>query len=133
MRRILLPIMLATLLSACSGTGALKAATEVLTPSKGPEITVQAGAENTKQHLGLVSKVDESVSVKENSGSVTVKAEKRPQSLQSESVQADSITFNQLEIWPLAVAFLGGLLPTLAILFWTLPRPKWCRKEEADA
>lgn len=130
MKKLLATLWVCLALTACTATDALKLATSTLAPEKGPELTVQAGAENSKQHLGLQSKVDSSVSVEKVHGPVTVRAEKKPQALQSEAVQAENITFNQTEIWPLVIAFLSGLIPSTALLFWTLPRPKWCRKEE---
>lgn len=132
MRRLLLALGLCIALSGCTATAALKAATDVLAPTAKPELTVQAGAENVKQHLGLVARRDETVTVRENTGPVTVKAERKPQAIQSENLHADAITLNQSEPWPLLAGVLAGLLPPLALLFWTLPRPKWCRKREAN-
>ena len=56
-RSVIAGIALALALSGCSTLDAIKAVTGVVSPDK-PEITAQVGAENTKQGIGVTSKVE---------------------------------------------------------------------------
>jgi cobalamin biosynthesis Mg chelatase CobN len=56
-RSVIAGVALALALSGCSTLSAIKAVTGVVSPDK-PEITAQVGAENTKQGIGVTSKVE---------------------------------------------------------------------------
>lgn len=56
-RSVIASIALALALGGCSTLDAVKAVTGVVSPDK-PEITAQVGAENTKQGIGVTSKVE---------------------------------------------------------------------------
>lgn len=84
-----------TLLSGCSASSALTG----LIGSK-PEVTAQAGAENTKQTVGLNGKVDQSsesdTSIKDSMvGKVDSSSQKK---VSTSSISADSIKADRIEI-----------------------------------
>lgn len=56
-RSVIAGVALALALSGCSTLSAIKAVTGVVSPDK-PEITAQVGAENTKQGIGVTSKME---------------------------------------------------------------------------
>lgn len=128
-RAVVLGLFMAASLSACTAAGALKAVTSTLSPSA-PSVTAQVGAENVKQHLGVNTKKDESVSIKDNTGTVKVNTQKKPQTISTDSVVAESITFNQTEFMPLVVAFLSGLLPMLGLYVFSMYRIRAGREHD---
>lgn len=84
-----------TMLSGCSASSALTG----LIGSK-PEVTAQAGAENTKQTVGLNGKVDQSsesdTSIKDSTvGKVDSSSQKK---VSTSSISADSIKADRIEI-----------------------------------
>lgn len=95
MKRLALAVLVAASLSGCSASSALSG----LIGSK-PEITVQAGAENVKQTVGVTAKNDES-SKQENTikdsqvGKVDSSNKKK---VSTSSIQAETITADKIEI-----------------------------------
>lgn len=104
----LLAFLAITVLTGCSTAGALTG----LIGSK-PEVTAQAGAENTKQTLGINGKVDQSseveTTIKDSKvGKVDSSNGKKTSasSITAESIKADKIEIRNSESsWESAIAF----------------------------
>lgn len=128
MKRMLSVILLCLTLGGCSATSVLGTVASAISPNK-PEVTAQVGAENTKQGIGVSSKVDSSSTVKDVQGSVN--ASKQGQQVQAGLVQADSIKVTNGSPWALLGAFSIGMASVLGLVFWFVPSPLGRRKEDA--
>lgn len=126
--RLLVSALLALCLSGCAASSALDAVSAV-TGGK-PDMTAQVGAENTKQGLGVNSKVDASTTVKDVQGSVN--ASKQGQQVQAGSVQAESLKVTNGSTGGMLGAFGIGMACVLAILFWFVPSPKQLMQGKKD-
>lgn len=129
MGRMLYVILLCLTLGGCSATSALGTVASAISPNK-PEVTAQVGAENTKQGIGLSSKVDSSTTVKDVQGSVN--ASKQGQQVQAGSVQAEAIKVTNGSPGALLGAFSIGMASVLGLVFWFVPSPLSRRKEDAE-
>lgn len=128
MKRVLSVILLCLTLGGCSATSALGTVASAISPNK-PEITAQVGAENTKQGIGVSSKIDSSTTVKDVQGSVN--ASKQGQQVQAGSVQAEAIKVTNGSPGALLGAFAIGMASVLGLVFWFVPSPLSRRKEDA--
>lgn len=128
MGRMLYVLLLCLSLGGCSATSALGTVASAISPNT-PDITAQVGAENTKQGLGVNSKVDSSTTIKDVQGSVN--ASKQGQQVQAGSVQAASIKVTNGSPWALLGAFSIGMASVLGLVFWFVPSPLSRRKGDA--
>lgn len=128
MKRMLSVILLCLTLGGCSATSALGTVASAISPNK-PDVTAQVGAENTKQGIGVSSKVDSNTTVKDVQGSVN--ASKQGQQVQAGSVQADAIKVTNGSPGALLGAFAIGMASVLGLVFWFVPSPLSRRKEDA--
>lgn len=126
--RLLVSALLALCLTGCAASSALDAVSAV-TGGK-PDMTAQVGAENTKQGLGVNSKVDASTTVKDVQGSVN--ASKQGQQVQAGAVQAESVKVTNGSTGGMLGAFGIGMACVLAILFWFVPSPKQLMQGKKD-
>ena len=129
MKRMLSVILLCLTLGGCSATSALGTVASAISPNK-PEVTAQVGAENTKQGIGVSSKVDSSTTVKDVQGSVN--ASKQGQQVQAGSVQAEAIRVTNGSPGALLGAFAIGMVSVLGLVFWFVPSPLKRRKESDE-
>lgn len=129
MKRMLSVILLCLTLGGCSATSALGTVASAISPNK-PELTAQVGAENTKQGLGVNSKVDTSTTVKDVQGPVN--ASKQGQQVQAGTVQAEAIRVVNGSPGALLGAFAIGMASVLGLVFWFVPSPLKRRKESDE-
>ena len=129
MERMLYVILLCLTLGGCSATSALGTVASAISPNK-PDVTAQVGAENTKQGIGVSSKVDSSTTVKDVQGSVN--ASKQGQQVQAGSVQAEAIKVTNGSPGALLGAFSIGMASVLGLVFWFVPSPLKRRKESDE-
>ena len=129
MKRVLSVIMLCLTLGGCSATSALGTVASAISPNK-PDVTAQVGAENTKQGIGVSSKVDSSTTVKDVQGSVN--ASKQGQQVQAGAVQAEAIKVTNGSPGALLGAFAIGMASVLGLVFWFVPSPLKRRKDNAE-
>lgn len=129
MERMLSVILLCLTLGGCSATSALGTVASAISPNK-PEVTAQVGAENTKQGVGVSSKVDSSTTVKDVQGPVN--ASKQGQQVQAGSVQAEAIKVTNGSPGALLGAFAIGMASVLGLVFWFIPSPLKRRKESDE-
>lgn len=129
MKRMLSVILLCLTLGGCSATSALGTVASAISPNK-PEVTAQVGAENTKQGIGVSSKVDSSTTVKDVQGSVN--ASKQGQQVQAGSVQAEAIKVTNGSPGALLGAFAIGMASVLGLVFWFIPSPLKRRRESDE-
>ena len=129
MKRMLSVILLCLTLGGCSATSALGTVASAISPNK-PDVTAQVGAENTKQGIGVSSKVDSSTTVKDVQGSVN--ASKQEQQVQAGSVQAEAIKVTNGSPGALLGAFAIGMASVLGLVFWFVPSPLKRRKESDE-
>lgn len=126
--KLLVSAVLALCLTGCTASSALNAVS-ALTGTK-PDMTAQVGAENTKQGLGVNSKVDSSTTVKDVQGPVN--ASKQGQQVQAGAVQADTVSVTNGSTGGMLGAFGIGMACVLAILFWFVPSPKQLMRGNRD-
>lgn len=128
MRKVAAAIVLALTLSGCSTAGILSAATSALTGGSGPEVTAQVGAENTKQGIGLNTKVEstEKTTVGDVSGGSAVTQTKttKAQQVETGSVTATNMKVVTSDPYPLLISFAIGMFAVLGLIFWFIPTPK---------
>ena len=129
MKRMLSVILLCLTLGGCSATSALGTVASAISPNK-PDVTAQVGAENTKQGIGVSSKVDSSTTVRDVQGSVN--ASKQGQQVQAGSVQAEAIKVTNGSPGALLGAFVIGMASVLGLVFWFVPSPLKRRKDNAE-
>lgn len=126
-REVTASIILSLTLSGCAGVSALSAVTSAISPDK-PEITAQVGAENSKQGIGINSKVEqtEKTFVGDVSGSAKVKQSvtKKAQQVETGSITATNMTVTTTNPYPLLMSFALGLLAVLGVVMWFVPTPK---------
>lgn len=127
MKRMLSVILLCLTLGGCSATSALGTVASAISPNK-PDVTAQVGAENTKQGIGVSSKVDSSTTVKDVQGPVN--ASKQGQQVQAGPVQAGAIKVTNGSPGALLGAFAIGMASVLGLVFWFVPSPLSRRKED---
>jgi hypothetical protein len=128
-REVTASIVLSLALTGCAATSALSAVTSAISPNK-PEITAQVGAENTKQGIGVTSKVEttEKTSVGDVSGAATV-TQKTTKTSKAQQVETGSITATNMTVtttspYPLLLSFAIGMCAVLGLVFWFVPTPK---------
>lgn len=128
-REVTASLVLSLALTGCAATSALSAVTSAISPNK-PDITAQVGAENTKQGIGVTSKVEstEKTTVGDVSGSATVqqtttKTSKTGQ-IETGSVTATTVNYTTTNPVYLLLSFALGLLAVLGLVFWFVPTPK---------
>lgn len=129
MKRVLSVILLCLTLGGCSATSALGTVASAISPNK-PDVTAQVGAENTKQGIGVSSKVDSSTTMEDVQGSVN--ASKQGQQVQAGSVQAEAIKVTNGSPGALLGAFAIGMASVLGLVFWFVPSPLKRRKDNAE-
>lgn len=118
-------------LTGCSATSALTG----LVGAK-PDLTVQAGAENTKQTVGLNNKVDSSTTNKtelkdSNVGSLDTSSKKQVQSISTGTITTRELRVINNDSNSIIIAgFVGALIPMLIILFMLVR--KYRRKDKSD-
>jgi hypothetical protein len=127
MTKVIAVLGLALALTGCGTTGVLSAVTSAISPNK-PEITAQVGAENTKQGIGLNTKVESTTKteVGDVSGSAKVKQTSVKKSTQVETgpVTATNMKVISSDPYPLLVAFGIGMASVLGLVFWFVPTPR---------
>lgn len=129
MKRMLSVILLCLTLGGCSATSALGTVASAISPNK-PDVTAQVGAENTKQGIGVSSKVDSSTTVKDVQGPVN--ASKQGQQVQAGAVQASSIKVSNGSVGALLGAFGIGMASVLGLVFWFVPSPLRRGRKDAE-
>lgn len=118
-------------LTGCSATSALTG----LVGAK-PDLSVQAGAENTKQTVGLNNKVDSSTTNKtelkdSNVGSLDTSSKKQVQSISTGTITTRELRVINNDSNSIIIAgFVGALIPMLIILFMLIR--KYHRKDKSD-
>lgn len=118
-------------LTGCSATSALTG----LVGSK-PDLSVQAGAENTKQTVGLNNKVDSSTTNKtelkdSNVGSLDTSSKRQVQSISTGTITTRELRVINNDSNSIIIAgFVGALIPMLIILFMLVR--KYRRKDKSD-
>jgi len=134
-REVTAGIVLSLALSGCAATSALSAVTSAISPDK-PEITAQVGAENSKQGIGVNSKVEqtEKTSVGDVSGSAKVKQSvtKKAQQVETGSITATNMNVTTTNPYPLLMSFALGLLAVLGVVMWFVPTPKQLLARRAE-
>lgn len=130
MRHLVAGLLLAVTLTGCSATSALTG----LVGAK-PEITAQAGAENTKQTVGLNSKVDSSTTNKtdvkdSNVGSLDTSSKKQVQSISTGTIQADRLQVVNNDSYSIILAGLAGACIPLVFLVVLLVFRKLVKRKE---
>ena len=127
MREVIAALGLALTLTGCGTAGVLSAVTSAISPNK-PEITAQVGAENTKQGVGLNTKVESTTKteVGDVSGSAQVKQTSVKKSTQVETgpVTATNMKVVSSDPYPLLMAFGIGMASVLGLVFWFIPTPR---------
>lgn len=135
MIKVAASLVLALALTGCGTTGIVSAITSAVSPNK-PEITAQVGAENTKQGLGVNSKVEktEKAEVGDVSGNASVKQTTTKNSVQAQlgSVQTENMKVVTSDPYPMLLAFALGLSAVLGLVFWFVPTPRdlFSKREE---
>lgn len=132
MRKVAASIALALTLSGCSTAGVLSAATSALGGSK-PEVTAQLGAENTKQGIGLNSKVttEDKQSLGDiKAGTAVVKQQKTQKKAQAEvgAIEAQNVQIVTSDNKALLASFALGLAAVVGLVVWAARRRD--KKEE---
>lgn len=126
MTKVVAVLGLALALTGCGTAGVLSAVTGAIAPGK-PEITAQVGAENTKQGIGLNSKVESTTKteVGDVSDSATVNQTSTKKSTQVETgpVTATNMKVISSDPYPLLIAFAIGMASVLGLVFWFIPPP----------
>lgn len=130
MRHLVAGLLLAVTLTGCSATSALTG----LVGAK-PEITAQAGAENTKQTVGLNNKVDSSTTNKtdvkdSNIGSLDTSSKKQVQSISTGTIQADRLQVVNNDSYSIILAGLAGACIPLVFLVVLLVFRKMFKRKE---
>lgn len=130
MRKLVAGLLLAVTLTGCSATSALTG----LVGAK-PEITAQAGAENTKQTVGLNNKVDSSTTNKtdvkdSNVGSLDTSNKKQVQSISTGTIQADRLQVVNNDSYSIILAGLAGACIPLVFLVVLLVFRKLFKRKE---
>lgn len=127
MTKVIAALGLALALTGCGTTGVLSAVTSAISPNK-PEITAQVGAENTKQGIGLNTKVETTTKteVGDVSGSARVKqtTTKKSQQVETGTVTATNMTVTTSDPKSLLWSFAIGMSAVLGLIFWFVPTPK---------
>lgn len=125
MKRLLMAAMVAITLAGCS------AASVVSSLASKPDITAQAGAENTKQTVGITAKQDASTDVQSEVndsvvGKVDTSARKRENatSITAETIRANKIEVHNSDGALAAVIGLLGLIGMIAIMWIFRKRKK---------
>lgn len=137
MRKVIAALGLALALTGCSTAGVLSAVTSAVSPNK-PEVTAQVGAENTKQGIGVTSKVESTskTEVGDVSGSARVKQTQVKKSTQAEigPVTATNMKVVSSDPYPMLIAFGIGMASVLGLVFWFVPTPRqlFAKKEAQD-
>jgi hypothetical protein len=126
-RSVTASLVLCLALTGCAATTALKAVTSAISPDK-PEITAQVGAENTKQGIGVTSRVEttEKTTVGDVSGGATVTQRKttKTQQVETGTVTATNMTVTTSDPRALLWAFAIGMTAVLGVVFWFVPTPR---------
>lgn len=98
MRKTIIAFLAGVVLTGCASSP-LDLAASALGANKGPEITAQAGATNTRQAVGLTGNVDTSSEVKnEIKGAVDNLDTSTGKRLSASSISASTITAERIEI-----------------------------------
>lgn len=133
MRVLVAGLILATVLTGCSATSALTG----LIGSK-PDLSVQAGAENTKQTVGLNGKSDSSTdnetSIKDsNVGTLDTSTRKQSSSVTTGTINTERVQVVNNDGTSIILAGLAGAAVPIAILIIVLLFRKLGRtKDESD-
>lgn len=131
MRGLVAGLLLAVTLTGCSATSALTG----LVGSK-PEITAQAGAENTKQTLGLNNKVDASTTTEvsdSNVGTLDTSSKKQVQTISTGTIQAERLQVVNNDSYSLILAGLAGAsIPLVFLVVILVIRKLFKRKGQRD-
>lgn len=129
MRNLVAGLLLAVILTGCSATSALTG----LVGSK-PDVSAQAGAENTKQTVGLNNKVDSSTTNKtdvsdSNVGALDTSSKKQVQTISTGTIQAERLQVVNNDSYSLILAGLAGASIPLVFLVVILVIRKLFRKK----
>lgn len=129
MRKLVAGLLLAVTLTGCSATSALTG----LVGSK-PDVSAQAGAENTKQTVGLNNKVDSSTTNKtdvqdSNVGTLDTSSKKQVQTISTGTIQAERLQVVNNDSYSLILAGLAGASIPLVFLVVILVIRKLFRKK----
>lgn len=129
MRKLVAGLLLAVTLTGCSATSALTG----LVGSK-PDVSAQVGAENTKQTVGLNSKVDSSTTNKtdvsdSNVGTLDTSSKKQVQTISTGTIQAERLQVVNNDSYSLILAGLAGASIPLVFLVVVLVIRKLFRKK----
>lgn len=134
MKKVAASVVLALALTGCSTAGVMSAATSALTGGSKPEVTAQLGAENTKQALGLNSKV--TTEDKQSLGDIKadtamVKQQKTQKKAQAEvgAIEAQNVQIVTSDNKALLASFALGLAAVVGLVVWAARRRD--KKEEA--
>lgn len=130
MHKLVAGLLLVVTLTGCSATSALTG----LVGSK-PEVSAQVGAENTKQTLGLNSKVDSSTASKtdvqdSNVGTLDTSSKKQVQTISTGTIQAERLQVVNNDSYSLILAGLAGASIPLVFLVVILVIRKLFRKKD---
>lgn len=133
MRKLVAGLLLAVTLTGCSATSALTG----LVGSK-PDVSAQAGAENTKQTVGLNNKVDSSTTNKtdvqdSNVGTLDTSSKKQVQTISTGTIQAERLQVVNNDSYSLILAGLAGAgIPLVFLVVILVIRKLFRKKEQQD-
>lgn len=125
-------LILAMALSGCSASSALTG----LVGSK-PDLSVQAGAENTKQTVGLNAKSDSSTdtetTVRDSTvGTLDTSSKKQTSSVNTGTINTERVQVVNNDSTSIIIAGLAGAAVPIAILIIVLLFRKFGRKDDRD-
>lgn len=125
-------LILAMVLSGCSASSALTG----LVGSK-PDLSVQAGAENTKQTVGLNAKSDSSTdtetTVRDSTvGTLDTSSKKQTSSVNTGTINTERVQVVNNDSASIIIAGLAGAVVPITILIIVLLFRKFGRKDDRD-
>ena len=123
-------------LSGCSATTALSAATGLI--GSKPDLSAQVGQENTKQGIGLNTKLDDSSDTKVSDSTVGALDSSKGKAAKAQNISTGSITADRIEVkntdsLAMIGAFLAGLIPMLLVELFLILKRKGASKDDTTS
>ena len=123
-------------LSGCSATTALSAATGLI--GSKPDLSAQVGQENTKQGIGLNTKLDDSSATKVSDSTVGALDSSKSKAAKAQNISTGSITADRIEVkntdsLAMIGAFLAGLIPMLLVELFLILKRKGASKDDTTS
>ena len=136
LRRAASTALLVLCLSGCSATTALSAATGLI--GSKPDLSAQVGQENTKQGIGLNTKLDDSSTTKVSDSTVGALDSSKSKAAKAQNISTGSITADRIEVkntdsLAMIGAFLAGLIPMLLVELFLILKRKGASKDDTTS